>query len=43
MWRTLTLVVASLALGAPVAALAQAPRSPPPAPMAGAVRAETWL
>jgi glucose/arabinose dehydrogenase len=41
MWRTLTLVVASLALGAPVAALAQAPRSPTPAPAAGVVRAET--
>jgi glucose/arabinose dehydrogenase len=41
MWRTLTLVVASLALGAPVAALAQAPRSPTPTPVAGVVRAET--
>jgi glucose/arabinose dehydrogenase len=40
-WRTLTLVVASLALGAPVAALAQAPRSPTPAPVGGVVRAET--
>jgi glucose/arabinose dehydrogenase len=41
MWRTLTLVVASLPIGAPVAALAQAPRSPTPAPVAEAVRAET--